>query len=125
MATPQTWLEVLAWTKALFDMITASENVYDAYERHKNERDTQQEARRVSTAFSTYSEQEINAMLDRLKGCRDRFIDQGGGRERAKCFCSVFKEIIEGNGGKLPLIDDWERMYATLGCWKQRDFGLG
>ena len=49
--------------------------------------------------------------MDRLHGCRDRFVQQGGGKERRECFCSVFKEVIDGNGGTLPVIDDWERMY--------------
>ena len=116
MASAQIWLEVLAWTKALFDATTSSINVYDAYNKHKGERDTQQEASRASMAYSTFSEEEVNAMLDRLKGCRDRFVEQGGGEERAKCICSVLNEAMKGNGGSLPHIDDWKRIYSTLKC---------
>ena len=55
-------------------------------------------------------------MLEKLKGCRDRFIKQGGGKERAACICSVLNEAKIGNGGTLPNIDDWKRIYSTLGC---------
>jgi hypothetical protein len=58
--------------------------------------------------------------MDRLHGCRDRFVQQGGGKERRECFCSVFKEVIDGNGGTLPVIDDWERMYSKLNCPKRK-----
>jgi len=115
-ANPQLWLEVLAWTKALFDATTSSVNLYDAYTKHKAERDTQEEASRVSSVYSTFSEEEVNAILKRLHGCRDRFVTQGGGEERAKCFCSVFDEVRIGNGGNLPDIDDWKRMFAVLKC---------
>lgn len=116
MATAQTWLEVLAWTKALFEAATSSVNLYDTYQKHKAERDTQEEASRVSQAFSTFSEEEVGAMLERLKGCRDRFIAQGGGQERSNCICSVLNEAKRGNGGTLPHIDDWKRIFSTLGC---------
>ncbi|MGA2273248.1 MAG: hypothetical protein ABSH00_06815 [Bryobacteraceae bacterium] len=116
MASPQIWLEVLASIKALFDATTSSVDVYDAYRKHRDEKDTQQEAARASTAYSTFSEQEVTAMLERLNGCRDRFIAQGGGKERAACLCSVLKEAKDANGGTLPNIDDWKRIFATLGC---------
>jgi hypothetical protein len=116
MASPQAWLEVLAWTKALFDFVTSSANLYDAYERHKGESDTQKEALRVSEVFSSFSDEEVNAMEERLKGCRDRFIEQGGGADRARCICSVLNEVSKGNGGVLPDIDDWKHFFATLKC---------
>lgn len=77
MASPQIWLEVLAWTKALFDVTTSSVKVYDAYRNHVDEKDTQQEAARASKAYSTFSEEEVAALLELLHGCRDRFIAQG------------------------------------------------
>ena len=69
----------------------------------------------MSRAYSTFSEAEVAAMLERLTGCRDRFIDQGGGKERAACTCSVLNQAKDGNGGTLPHVDDWERIYSTLG----------
>lgn len=58
----------------------------------------------------------LESILNRLKACRDRFITEGSGPARRQCLCSVFKDIIEGNGGRLPRIDDWERIYRELNC---------
>jgi hypothetical protein len=116
MASPQTWLEVLAWTKAIFEGITSSANLYDTFSKYSKDKDTISEASRVSVAYSTFSEEEVIAILQRLKGCRDRFIEQGAGQDRARCVCSVLNEVISANGGALPVIDDWENIYATLKC---------
>ena len=118
MASFQTWLEVLSWTKALFDAITLGADIRKAYNRHRNERDTMAEADRVSRTFSTYSEEEVQAILDRLQACRDRFIQEGSGPARKRCLCNVFNDVMAGNGGRLPLIDDWERFYHELNCTK-------
>jgi len=116
MASFQVWLEVLSWIKALVDATTLGADLQKAYERHRQESDTITEAHRVSVVFSTYSEDEVQALADRVKGCRDRFIAQGGCAKRAKCICSVLNEAMEGNGGRLPRIDDWERYYRELNC---------
>ena len=116
MASFHIWLEVLSYVKALFEAITLGADVRQQYEKHRNERDTIAEAERVSQAFSTYSEQEVQAILDRLKACRDRFIEEGSGPARQRCLCNVFKDVIEGNGGTLPHIDDWENIYGQLNC---------
>lgn len=116
MASFHTWLEVLSYVKALFEAITLGADIQRQYEKHRNERDTIAEAERVSQVFSTYSESELQAILERLKACRDRFISEGSGTGRKKCLCSVFKDVIDGNGGKLPLIDDWENIYNQLNC---------
>jgi hypothetical protein len=118
MASFLAWLEVLSWIKALVDATTLGADLQKAYERHRQERDTIAEAERVSVAFSTYSEEEVQSLLNRLKGCRDRFIAQGGGADRAKCICSVLNEAMDGNGGTLPVIDDWEKYYRELKCSK-------
>lgn len=114
MASYNTWLEVLSWVKAIFDAATLSADVREAYQKHRDERDTQAEARRVSEAFSTYSEEELEAVSKRLKACKDRFIAEGSGAQRTRCLCSVFEDLIEGNGGVLPRIDDWERIYRQV-----------
>jgi hypothetical protein len=77
---------------------------------------TIRESRRVSVAFSTYSDDEVEALLRRIEGCRQRFIDQGGGVDRARCIWSILEEASEGNGGELPLIDDWRNIYSQLYC---------
>lgn len=120
MASFHVWLEVLSWTKALFDATTLGADVYEAYEKHVHEKDTIAEANRVSRVFSTYSDGELEAILKRLQDCRDRFISEGSGENRRRCQCSVFKDVIDGNGGKLPAIDDWENIFLQLRCSQNR-----
>src|ERR1700722_19193985 len=100
MASPELWLEVLSWVKAIFDAAKSGEDAYESYEKHKREKDTIQESQRVSVQFSTYSDAEVQAILARLKGCQDRFVRQGGGGDRSQCLCSVLNEVREGNGGQ-------------------------
>jgi len=119
MASFHVWLEVLSYAKALFEAITLGADVRQQYQKHRNERDTIAEAERVSQLFSTFTEDEVQAILDRLKACRDRFIKEGSGPARKQCLCNVFKDVIEGNGGRLPRIDDWENMHRQLNCPRQ------
>ncbi|MGH9521054.1 MAG: hypothetical protein ACRD3E_00830 [Terriglobales bacterium] len=116
MATAKTWLELLATAKAVFDTIKSGIDFGTAYEKHRNESDTRNEAQRVSVAFSTYSDDEVNAILARLQDCRARFITEGSGPQRQRCFCSVFLDVAEGNGGVMPEIDDWRNMFDQFGC---------
>jgi hypothetical protein len=116
MASFGVWLEVLSYVKALFEAITLGADVRELYQKHRTERETIAEAERVSQAFSTYSEQEVEAILERLKACRDRFIKEGSGPARQRCLCNVFRDVIEGNGGTLPHIDDWENIHRQLNC---------
>jgi hypothetical protein len=116
MASSESWLDVLAWTKTLFEATKASIDLFATYTKYRNDRETIQEAGRVSIVFSTYTEEEVQSLGERLKGCRDRFIAQGGGAERAQCICSVLNEAATGNGGRLPEIDDWMNIYSQLGC---------
>lgn len=87
-----------------------------AIDAHREEKDTIAEAQRASAVFSTYSDREIEELIKKIEGCRDRFISQGSGSDRARCLCSIFKEITDGNGGSLPHIDAWQGMYDTLKC---------
>lgn len=116
MADPSKWLEVLAWTKALFESTKAGIDFASTLQRHREEGTTIRESERASQSYSTYSDGELDAILKRLKGCRDRFIEQGGGVDRSRCLCSVLNEMRDGNGGKLPRIDDWGRIYSELKC---------
>ncbi|MCL5010684.1 MAG: hypothetical protein M1127_00515 [Patescibacteria group bacterium] len=116
MVSPQLWLEILSLTKALFDAIKSGADLLASYQKHKQEKETVQESQRVSEVFSTYSENEVKKILLRLEQCRDRFIKQGGGTDRASCLCSILNEVKIGNGGQLPIIDDWANIYRQLGC---------
>ena len=116
MASPQLWLEVLAWVKTLFEATKATVDLKDTYEKYRHDHATIQESERVGAAFTTYRDAEVESLLRRLEGCRDRFISQGGGAERARCICSVLNEAAEGNGGRLPAIDDWQNIFSQLRC---------
>ncbi len=120
MASFQVWLEVLSWIKALFEATTLCVDLQRAYQQHRAEKATIAEAERVSRVFSTFSEGEVDAILKRLQSCRDRFITEGSGAARRKCLCSVFQDVIDGNGGTLPHIDDWESIVRQLSCPKGR-----
>lgn len=116
MAEPFLWLEALAGLKALFDLFKGAPDYYERLRAHMRESDTIRESKRVAETFSTYSDDEVRSVLKRIEGCRSRFIAQGGGSERAQCLCSIFNELRSGNGGMLPVIDDWARMYSHLKC---------
>jgi hypothetical protein len=116
MASSETCQEVLAWVKTLFKATKAAIDLRETYEHYRSDRETINESERVSVHFSSFSEGEVRALLDRVQGCRDRFIAQGGGTERVKCICSVLNEAKIANGGNLPLIDDWENIYRALRC---------
>jgi hypothetical protein len=83
MASPLLWLEALAGLKALYDLAQGAVDYAANLQRHRQERDTIAEASRVSAAFSTYSDAEVEAIIRRINGCRDRFISQGGRGSRS------------------------------------------
>jgi hypothetical protein len=116
MASTHAWLEVLSWTKAVFDAITLGASVSDAYQKHKQEPATISESRRASVAFSTYSDEELDALAKRLQQCQAIFIAEGDGEQRNRCFCSVLNHYKVGNGGVLPPIDNLVNMYAQMHC---------
>jgi hypothetical protein len=120
MASPQVWLEVISWVKTLFEATKATIDLRATYEKYRKDEATLREAERVSVQFSTYSDNEVDSLLRRLKGCQERFTLQGGGAERVQCICSVLHEAMEGNGGTLPIIDDWQNIYHQLKCSRHR-----
>jgi hypothetical protein len=95
-------------------LVSGAPDYLERYKRHREERDTIAESERASKVFSTYSDRELQALIRKIEGCRDRFISQGSGEDRVRCFCSIFDEIKAGNCGTLPRIDDWQRMYEEL-----------
>src|SRR5215831_13283503 len=105
MASPLLWVEALAGIKALYDLVESGIDYATSLARHRVESDTIAEAGRVSRTYSTYSDEEVEELTKKIEGCRSRFIAQGSGPDRTRCFCSIFKEISDGNGGALPHID--------------------
>ena len=116
MASPLLWLEALAGLKALYDVLEFGVDYTVAFAKHRAEADTISEANRAASLLSTYSDAEVEELLRKIEGCRSRFIEQGGGADRARCLCSIFREIRDGNGGDLPNVDDWQRMFNQLKC---------
>jgi hypothetical protein len=116
MANPLLWLEALAGMKALFDLVEGAPDYYRSYTRHREERATIEAARRASLSFSTYSDRELEDLIRRIEGCRDRFIEQNAGQDRSRCLCNILNQIKDGNGGELPEVDAWREMYAQLKC---------
>lgn len=114
MASVHIWLELLSYVKAAVEAVTLGQDLREQYNKHRIERDTMAEAARVSRVFSTYSEAEVQAILDRFKACQDRFVAEGHGAARRQCMCNVFRDVVEGNGGQLPRIGDWKRLYEQL-----------
>ena len=116
MASPLLWLEALAGLKALYDVIEWGVDYAAAFRKHRGESDTVAESNRVAALYSTYSDMEVQELIRKIEGCRDRFIKEGSGADRTRCLCSIFQEIKAGNGGQLPEIDDWQRMFNQLKC---------
>jgi len=104
MASVHIWLELLSYVKALFEAITLGADIREQYKKHRKERDTLVEANRVSDVFLTFSDQEVQAILERLKACQARFTKEGDGAARRRCFCQVFKDVVDGNGGTHELM---------------------
>ena len=114
MASPDTWLEALATAKAVFESVKSGIDFLTALRKYRQDRATISESQRASTVFSTYSDAEISSITKRLSECRTRFAAEGDGKKRAECFCSVFRDVANGNGGEIPLIDDWQNMFRQL-----------
>lgn len=113
MASPEVWIEALSTAKALFDLIMSGMDFVTARDKYRKESSILDESKRVSEVFSTFSDDEVNSITKRLDACRERFISEGSGEQRAECFCSVFRDVEDANGG-IPAIDDWQKMFQQL-----------
>jgi hypothetical protein len=109
------WLEALAGLHALYDLVEAGVGYGLGYERYRNQRSVIAEAERARAVLSTYSDREVGELIKRIEGCRDRFIEQGAGKDRARCLCNILEQIKDGNGGDFPVLE-WDRMYNQLHC---------
>jgi hypothetical protein len=114
MASPDTWLGALATVKAAFESFKSGVDFLDALKKYRQDRDTIAESRRVSVVFSSYSEEEIASIEKRIQECQKRFIAEGDGKKRNSCICSVLKDVADGNGGVIPLIDDWQNISRQM-----------
>jgi hypothetical protein len=113
-ASAQTWLDMLAWTKALFETTKATVDVVAIFQKYRNDPETQREAQRVSAVFSTFSEEEVQSLSKRMANCQTQFAVEGNADQRLSCICSVLDTAKTANGGRLPLIDDWQKIHNQL-----------
>jgi hypothetical protein len=110
------WASIAAIVSAMCDVISVGRETFEqAFNRRSNAPDANDRGAILAKAMSTYSDEEVEAIRDRLDGCRQRFISEGSGPNRATCLCSVLQDVKDGNGGSIPF-DDWARTYETLGC---------
>lgn len=110
------WTAIAAMISAMADVITIGRETYETYLRlRRDDPSTAKTAEILAKAFSSYSAEEIAAIEERIKRCRGRFIEEGSGEARRTCFCSVLRDVRDGNGGTFP-DPYWEATYANLGC---------
>ena len=111
----QYWAGIAALISGMVDVINLSVPLGQAVAKRSADPGTAIAARALQAALSTYSDEEVKAIERRLKSCRDRFVTEGSGGQRADCLCSVLRDVSDGNGGEIP-VDDWEQAYKQLKC---------
>lgn len=121
MASVPAWLEVISYVKALVEATSLGVDFRRAYQEHRADPAARRAAERASVRYSTYSDEELDAIKERIKDCQNQFIAEGSGKRRGKCLCHVFEDIIAGNGGVLPHVDDWERIYEQMCAHRKGD----
>lgn len=118
MASPEAWLTLLATIKAAYSAAREGADFTSKLRHYLDDEATNRESRRVSSAYSTYNEEEIRSIARRLRECAERFAREGDGEQRVRCICSALNDARLGNGGELPAADDWENYYRQLRCWR-------
>ena len=116
MANVNVWIDLLATAKAVFESTKAEIDFAAVLLKYRLEDAIRQEAQRVNSEFSDYTEEELQAITMRVQECYRGFRAEGEGAKRAKCLCGVLKGVSDANGGKLPRIGDWQDYYRQLGC---------
>lgn len=110
------WGTIAATISAMADVYQIGKETYETYfKRRLATKDNEAKARALERAFGTFSDEEVSSIDERIKGCRQRFIDQGSGQSRKSCLCSVLLEVLLGNGGSIP-DPEWQRLFEALGC---------
>ena len=101
---------------AMVDVIQLGKETFQEYlSRRQRDPTLAAKEQALANAFSTYSDTEVDAIMERIESCRQRFIDEGSGVPRRNCLCSVLRDVRDGNGGTIP-DPEWERNYNQLNC---------
>jgi hypothetical protein len=120
MLTLEQFASLAAIISAMADVYTVGRDQFSAFLANRQRAaDYTAKGEILRNALSTYSDDEIDAIKERIEGCRDRFIAEGSGERRRACLCSVLSDVKDGNGDKIPF-PDWARIYEQLGCDKSR-----
>jgi len=107
---------IAAIVSAMCDVIATGRDAFQSfYAERRTAPDAMARATVLLQAFSTYSDEEVEAIRNRLFGCRERFIAEGSGAQRSRCLCSILQDVKDGNGGTIPF-GDWSNIYDKLGC---------
>ncbi|HEX4003872.1 MAG TPA: hypothetical protein VHX36_14575 [Candidatus Acidoferrales bacterium] len=115
MAGPEVWLNVISWSKTLFDASKSAIDLVATYHKYREDPETIKEAHHVSMV-STFSSYEIESLEERIENCRKLFAQEGVGEGRVRCLCSVLNQARAANGGELPEIESWLKMDTQLKC---------
>lgn len=116
MLTLDQFAALAAIISAMADVYTVGRDTFSDYlERRRSAPDYRQKGEALQKALSTYSDQEIDAIKDRIENCRERFIREGSGEQRKTCLCSVLNDVKDGNGGVMP-VSEWDEIYNQLNC---------
>ncbi len=111
------WAAIGAIISAMCDVITLGRETFEYYyEQRLKDFHSPQRGAVLQAAFSTYTDRDIEAIKERIEGCRDRYIKEGGGAGGSVCLCSVLTDVRDGNGGQIPEIDNWPEAYEILHC---------
>lgn len=116
MASPDTWLQLIAYSKAISDSLSGAANIYELYRKYVADPATQIEAKEASDTYLTFTKKEIESLTKRLEFCIDQFVKGGNGQQRVNCMCTVLQDAALGNGGDLPDIGNWLKLYEQLNC---------
>ena len=114
--SPAEWAAIAATISAMADVYRIGKETFQVYfDRRINASDINEKARAVKIAFNTYSDEEMEAIRNRIKNCQNHFITESSGEQRRKCLCSVLSDVKDGNGGSIP-DQEWQESYVQLNC---------
>ena len=116
MVSLEQMTNLIALSKTLMDALKGGVDFVETIKAYRADASTIKEAETARITLSTYSDDEIMSIDERLNNCRKQFEEQGFGEGRVKCICSALKHAKDGNGGELPKVEIWLSMYEQLKC---------
>ena len=106
-------LEIASQIAGIFSAIATAAQLGISYHAALEKVDRKEIEQQAKLLASTYSDDELRSIHERIQSCRDRFIHEGDGGKRVQCMCSVLEDAIIGNGGTAP-IPEWAKMFRQL-----------